>query len=137
MEQEHSNFAGNVHGGKIMKLMDDVAGITAVRHSGKNIVTARVDSLEFHYPIHIGDLVTFTGRLSFVGNSSMEIYVEVIVEDIRNKKAPRIASTAYFTMVALDDEGRPTSVPSLEITSEDEQKLFEAGKKRYLAYKRK
>ncbi len=133
MGQEHTNIACNVHGGEIMKLMDNAAGITAARHSGTNIVTARVECLEFHYPIYIGDLVTFTGKLSFVGNSSMEVYVEVIVEDIRNKKAPRIAATAYFTMVALDDEGRPTSVPSLEIINEEERNLFEAGKKRYLA----
>lgn len=137
MGQEHANIAGNVHGGEIMKLMDDVAGIVATKHAQANIVTAKVDGLEFHYPIHISDLVTCTGKLSFVGNSSMEVYVEVIVEDIRNRREPKLASTAYFTMVALDDNGRPTTVPSLELTNEEEQSFFEVGKKRYLEKKHK
>ena len=137
MHLEQANMNGNVHGGEIMKFMDNAAGIVAGRHARANVVTARVESLEFHCPIHIGNLVTCLGQLSFVGNSSMEVFIKVLVEDLTKEESPKIASTALFTMVAVDKNGQPLSVPPLEITNEEERKLFEEGKKRYLAYKQK
>lgn len=137
MLPEHANPAGNVHGGEIMKIMDHCAGITTVRHCRKNTVTARVDQLEFHLPIHIGNLVTCTGELTFVGRSSMEVAVTLLVEDIQKDDNPRVALTAYFTMVALDENGRPAVVPQLRIETPEEQALFDEGKIRYAHYKEK
>lgn len=136
MEPIHANIAGNVHGGELMKLMDNAAGVTAARHAGTNVVTARVDKLEFHSPVHIRNLVTFNAKLSYVGNSSMEVLVRVLVEDIRNEGSTKIAATAFFTMVALDENGKPTAVPPLEITNDEERKLFEEGRERYLRSKK-
>jgi len=137
MEPIHTNIAGNVHGGEIMKLMDNAAGIVAVRHSGRNVVTARVDKLEFHHPVHIGNLVTFNAKLSFVGNSSMEVMVKVLVEDLKSEESAKVAVTGFFTMIALDENGKPVAVPSLELTTDEEKKLFEEGKERYLNNKKK
>lgn len=137
MEPTHANIVGNVHGGEIMKLMDNAAGVAAARHSGTNVVTARVDKVEFLYPVHISDLVTFNAKLSFVGNSSMEVFVKVLVEDFTKENSAKIAATAFFTMVALDENGKPTAVPPLEITNAEERRLFEEGRERYLNNKKK
>jgi len=135
MQPEHANIAGNVHGGEIMKMMDNAAGIAAARHSRSNVVTARVDSLEFHLPIHIGNYVKCICQLTFVGNSSMEVLVTVMVEDMKLDEAPKVALTGYFTFIAIDDNGKPKSVPKLIPSNDEEKKLFEEGKKRYLRYK--
>ena len=137
MLPEQANILGNVHGGEIMKMMDNTAGIVARRHSRSIVVTARVDELEFHEPIHIGNLVTCCGRLTFVGKSSMEIKVIVKVEDLTKEDEPKVALTAFFTMVALDDNGVPTQVPKLEFATEAERKAFLEGEERYNLYKRK
>jgi acyl-CoA hydrolase len=136
MQPGQSNIYGNIHGGEIMKLMDNTAGIVARKHARTNVVTARVDKLEFHLPIHIGNLVTFQGQLTFVGKKSMEVLVKVLVEDLKNDEFPKLALTGYFTMVALDEDGIPTLVPSIEITNDEELKLYEEGKKRYLDNKK-
>ncbi|MDR3565984.1 MAG: acyl-CoA thioesterase [Negativicutes bacterium] len=137
MQPEQANMFGNVHGGEIMKLMDHAAGIVALRHARSNVVTARVDKLEFHYPIHIGNLVTCAGQLTFVGNSSMEVAVTVRVEDLYKEELPKVALTAFFTMVALDKNGKPAPVAALHMTNDEERKLFEEGRQRYLLYKQK
>ncbi len=137
MQPEQANLAGNVHGGDIMKLMDNAAGIVAYKHAHTNVVTARVDQLEFHQPIHIGNLVTCKGRLSYVGNSSMEVQVTVYVEDLMKDEPAKKALTAFFTMVALDDGGNPQKVPALTIENPEEEKVFEEGKRRYQTYKEK
>ncbi len=136
MQPEQANMYGNVHGGEIMKLMDHAAGIVALRHARANVVTARVDKMEFHYPIHVGNLVTCSGQLTFVGRSSMEVFVEVFVEDLHKETDAKLALTAFFTMVALDSDEKPMRVPALAITNAEEQALFEAGRQRYLAYKK-
>lgn len=135
MQPEHANIAGNVHGGEIMKLMDNAGGIVAARHSRSNVVTARVDSLEFHLPIHIGNYVKCVCQLTYVGNSSMEVLVAVMVEDMKLDEPPKVALTGYFTFVAIDKDGKPVKVPELEISNEEEARLFEEGKQRYLKYK--
>lgn len=136
MQPAQANIAGNVHGGEIMKLMDNAGGIVARKHARSNIVTARVDILEFHQPIHIGNYVKCVGQLTFVGTSSMEVLITVTVEDLSEEEEPRVALTGYFTFVALDKNGKPITVPRLEITNEEEAKRFEEGKQRYLLYKR-
>jgi acyl-CoA hydrolase len=137
MQPDQANPSGNVHGGEIMKLMDNTAGIAAVRHARTSVVTARVDELEFHQPIHIGNLVTCNAQLTFVGSRSMEVLVTVLVENLKKDEPAKVALTAYFTMVAIDKNGVPITVPSLEITTDEERRLFEEGQKRYLAHKQK
>lgn len=137
MQPEQANMYGNVHGGDIMKLMDHAAGIVSLRHARTNVVTARVDQMEFHYPIHVGNLVTCVGQLTFVGHSSMEVFVTVMVEDLHKEEDAKLALTAFFTMVALNEEGKPTQVPPLHISDDEERTLFEEGRQRYLTYRQK
>lgn len=137
MLPQQANTKGNVHGGEIMKMMDSTAGVVAQRHARTNVVTARVDQLEFHLPIHIGNVVTCYGKLIFVGNSSMEVLVTVTVEDVSKDEEPKTALTAYFTLVSLDEKGKPQQVPPLELVSEEERLLFQEGLRRYHAHKEK
>jgi len=125
-----ANQLGNAHGGEIMKLMDSAAGVVALRHAHTAVVTARVDGINFYYPIKVGDLVTVNAFLTFVGHSSMEVQVEVLTEDIIKEKTTH-ALTAYFIMVALNEQGKPTEVPHLIVSSEKEKELWEKGRRRY------
>ena len=129
-----ANVAGNIHGGEIIKLMDSTAYATARRYARTNVVTARVDEVEFHLPIFIGDLVICTAQVVYVGNSSMEIVVIVEVEDLETEGKKR-ALTAFFTMIALDKKGRPTKVPELTLETEEEKRAFEEGRLRYERHK--
>ena len=135
MMPSQANPNGNVHGGEIMKMMDSAAYAAARKYARSNVVTARVDELEFHQPILIGDLVTCTADIVFVGHSSMEIAVNVDVEDLDQEGKPQRALTAYFTMVALDRNSRPKAVPPLIIDSEEARRAFEEGRRRYEAHK--
>ncbi|HHY82575.1 MAG TPA: acyl-CoA thioesterase [Clostridiales bacterium] len=130
-----ANPAGNVHGGEIMKMMDNTAYVVAARHARTNIVTARVDELQFHTPIYVGALVTCRGELVYVGRTSMEVFVTVEAEYLQQEKPPEIALTAYFTMVALDDNGVPCPVPPLILTTGEEEERYNMGRQRYLRYK--
>ncbi len=135
MLPSQANPAGNVHGGEIMKLMDTAASVTAMRHCRRNVVTVRVDELIFHEPIYVGNLVTVISKLTFVGKTSMEIKVEVWVENMTEEKDAHIAQTAYFTFVALDENNIPVKVPGIIPTTPEELKLFKNGEERYLKYK--
>lgn len=135
MQPAQANIAGNVHGGEVMKLMDNAGGIVARRHARTNVVTARVDILEFHQPIHIGNYVKCVGQLTFVGKSSMEVLLTVTVEDLSKEEAPKTSLTGYFTFVSIDENGKPVPVPTLEICNEEEARRYEEGKQRYLKYK--
>nr|WP_302389980.1 acyl-CoA thioesterase [Phascolarctobacterium faecium] len=136
MMPHQANVAGNIHGGEIIKLMDSTAYATARRYARTNVVTARVDEVEFHLPIFIGDLVICTAQVVYVGNSSMEIVVIVEVEDLETEGKKR-ALTAFFTMIALDKKGRPTKVPELTLETEEEKRAFEEGRLRYERHKHK
>ena len=135
MMPSQTNPNGNVHGGEIMKMMDSTAYAAARKYARANVVTARVDELEFHLPILIGDLVTCTAEIVFVGHSSMEIAVNVEVEDLDQEGKPQRALSAYFTMVALDRNSRPKSVPPLILDSDEAKRAFEDGRRRYEAHK--
>jgi acyl-CoA hydrolase len=125
-----ANTAGNVHGGKIMHLCDEVAGIAAIRHCGMRVVTAGMDRMTFIEPVYVGQLVTFRAMVNAAWRTSVEVGVRVEAEDIR-AGAVRHVSTAYLTMVALDDDGRPCPVPPLEPSTEDElRRAREAGWRR-------
>ncbi len=134
MMPSQTNPNGNVHGGELMKMMDSTAYAAARKYSRSNVVTARVDELEFHTPILIGDLVTCTAEVIYVGHTSMEVAVNVEVEVLEADQGPQHALSAYFTMVALDRNGRPMAVPPLELETEEEKAAFEAAKKRHELY---
>lgn len=137
MLPHQANVAGNVHGGEIMKLMDNAAYVVAHRHARSNVVTARVDELTFHQPIYVGNLVNCHAHLSFVGKSSMEVSVVVEVEDLFKDAPRKCALTALFTMVSLNAGGHTCAVPALELTTDAERVRFEEGKLRYEANRNK
>jgi len=114
-----ANAAGFVHGGVVMRLCDEAAGIAAIRHCGLRIVTAAVDRMTFASPIHIAELVTCRAKVNAAWKTSMEVGVRVEAENPRSGDV-RHTSTAYLTMVALDEDGRPTPVPGLAAEGEDE-----------------
>ena len=111
--------AGNVHGGTIMRLCDEVAGIAAIRHSACRVVTAGMDRMTFLHPVYLGDLLTVRACVNAAWRTSMEVGVRVESENVRTGETVH-TSTAYLTMVALDDHGRPTPVPPLTPETPDE-----------------
>ncbi|HAF60526.1 MAG TPA: acyl-CoA thioesterase [Clostridiales bacterium UBA9856] len=137
MLPSQANVAGNVHGGEIMKLMDTAAGAVARKYARCNVVTARVDELQFHHPIFVGALVTLTATIAYVGRTSMEVIVTVDVEDLESDSEPIRALSSYFTMVALDRNGRPRPVKPLVPETEEEKMLYETVKRRREALKAK
>ncbi len=112
MGSADANSAGNVHGGTVMKLCDEAAGLAAVKHSRSRVVTAGMDRMTFLFPIHVGELVTFSATVNAAWRTSMEVGVRVEAENPRTGEV-RHTNTAYLTMVALDDDGRPAPVPPL------------------------
>lgn len=120
MSHQDANLAGNVHGGVIMKAIDTTAGIVAARHTGRNVVTASIDRLDFHSPVYIGDILRLKASMNFAGTTSMEVGVRIEAENFITGVVRHTAS-AYLTFVALDPEGRPTKVPGLRLET-DEQK---------------
>ena len=116
-----ANSAGYVHGGTVMKLCDEVAGLAAVRHSRSRVVTAGMDRMTFLHPVMVGDLVTFRATVNATWRTSLEVGVRVEAEDVRTREITH-TSTAYLTMVALDEDGRPASVPRVEPETPDEQR---------------
>ncbi len=121
-----ANNGGNVHGGVIMYLCDEVAGIAAVRHSGCRVVTVAMDRMTFLHPVYVGHLLTLKATVNAAWKTSMEVGVRVEAENIRSGETTA-TSTAYLTMVAIDDEGRPTPVPPIApATPEEERRAREA-----------
>jgi len=125
-----ANPAGFVHGGELMKLMDNCAGVVAVRHCRTNIVTATVEDIRFQSAVRVGDLAIVRGKITFTSRSSMEVRIDVEAEDLLSGQK-RPAVTAHFVMVALGADGRPVEVPPLILSTEEEQKLFDEGQARY------
>lgn len=119
---EDANLAGFVHGGVIMKLVDDAAGLAAIRHSRGPVVTAAIDEMSFMEPVQLGSLVTVKASLTYVGKTSMEVGVRVETEDVLTG-AKAHTSSAYLVFVALDEEtGRPREVPGLVAETPDEKR---------------
>jgi acyl-CoA hydrolase len=116
-----ANNGGNVHGGVIMHLCDEVAGIAAVRHSGTRVVTAAMDRMTFRHPVYVGQLITVKAMVNAAWRTSMEVGVRVESENVRTGETVH-TSTAYLTMVALDDDGKPTEVPPISAVTGDEQR---------------
>jgi acyl-CoA hydrolase len=116
-----ANNGGNVHGGVIMHLCDEVAGIAAVRHSGTRVVTVAMDRMTFRHPVFVGQLITVKATVNAAWRTSMEVGVRVESENVRTGETVH-TSTAYLTMVALDDDGNPTEVPPISAVTGDEQR---------------
>ncbi|HSK65572.1 MAG TPA: acyl-CoA thioesterase [Anaerolineales bacterium] len=129
MHLEHANLLGNVHGGWIMKLMDEAGALACMRHAQRKVVTVAMDSMDFRQPILIGDLVILTAEVTYVGRTSMEVEVQVIAENPVTGERTH-TNTAYLVYVALDDEGRPTLVPGLTVETEAQQRRMEEAKER-------
>ena len=129
MNPEDANPAGNVHGGVIMKLIDNAAGCAAVRHSRSNVVTASIDRLDFYNPVFVGDLVTLTASLNFVGKTSMELGVRVEAETLITGHRRHTAS-AYLTFVALDSNGHPLPISPLVLETDEEKRRNQEAKDR-------
>lgn len=118
------------HGGEIIKLMDTAAGLTALRHARSQVVTLRVEGINFLHPIRVGNYVTVHSKMTYASQSSMEIQVIVTAEHVLKEQCWE-ALRAYFVFVALDNEGKPKKIPALIVQTEEERKLFEAGEERY------
>jgi uncharacterized protein (TIGR00369 family) len=123
MHPEHANLLGNVHGGWIMKLVDEAGALACMRHAQRKVVTVAIDSMTFREPIKIGDLVVLNAAVTYTGRTSMEAEVHVHAENPITG-AQTHTNTAYLVYVALDDYGRPTEIPQLKAdTVEEGEKL--------------
>jgi len=121
---QDANPAGNLHGGVILKHIDTAGGVVAKRHTRTNIVTVSIDRMAFKQPAYMGELLTFKASLNHVGRSSMEIGVRVESENLRTGEV-RHTNSAYLTYVALDDGGKPTPVPPLNLDSEIAKRRYQ------------
>jgi len=122
------NVLGNLFGGELMSMVDQAAAVAAIRHAGGPVVTAVIERVEFREPISIGALVTCTGTVDYVGNSSMYITVEVFSEKVSTGER-RHTNTAHVIFVAIDANGKPTRVPRLVAETPDEEARYEAARK--------
>jgi uncharacterized protein (TIGR00369 family) len=129
MHPEHANLLGNVHGGWIMKLVDEAGALACMRHAQRKVVTIAIDSMDFRQPIRIGDLVILDAEVSYTGRTSMEVTVEVHAENPFTGEQMH-TNTAYLVYVALDDAGRPTPVPPLQAETEQEKQKLEQARER-------
>lgn len=129
MQPEHANNLGNVHGGWIMKLVDEAGALACMRHAQQRVVTVAIDRMAFHQPIRIGDLVILTAQVTYTGRTSLEAEVQVVAENPVSGEQVH-TNTAYLVYVALDPHGNPSPVPALTAeTAEDEARL-KAGQQR-------
>jgi uncharacterized protein (TIGR00369 family) len=129
MHPEHANSLGDVHGGWIMKLVDEAGGLACMRHAGKHAVTVAVDHMVFREPVSIGDLVILDAEVTYAGHTSMELEVQVVAEKPLTGQRTH-TNTAYLVFVALDENGRPSPVPPLLAENPAEKARLEAAQKR-------
>ena len=129
MTPESANPAGTVHGGIIMKLIDEAGGVAAYRHARANVTTASIDRLDFHAAVHVGDLLTLKASLNFTGRTSMDVGVRVEAENLVTGEV-RHAASARLTYVALDAAGKPCPVPPLVMENEDDLRRGRAAQQR-------
>lgn len=125
MTPDKANFSGKVHGGALLKLLDEVAYACASRYAGRYCVTLSVDQVTFREAIHVGELVHFLARVNYTGTSSMEVGIKVVAENIR-ERSMRHVNSCFFTMIAVDDAGKPTPVPPWQPGTPEEQRRHAA-----------
>jgi len=129
MHPEHANNLGNVHGGWIMKLVDEAGALACMRHAQRRVVTVAIDSMVFRQPIRIGDLIILNAELTYTGRTSMEVEVQVQAENPITGERTH-TNTAYLVYVALDDDGNPVPVPPLKAETEEEKQKMEQANER-------
>jgi len=127
MTPEKVNFAGNIHGGHILKFIDQVAYACAARYSGHYVVTLSVDQVLFKEPVYVGELITCYATINYVGRTSMEVGVKVVAENLTSGKK-RDTNSCYVTMVAVDESMKPVAVEPLTLNNETDKRRFEEGK---------
>jgi uncharacterized protein (TIGR00369 family) len=135
MQPADANFMGVIHGGIMMKLIDETAGACAHRFARTRVVTAAIDRIDFHYPVQIGNLVRLMATVNHAGRTSMEVGVRVEAENLDTGET-RHTNSAYLVFVAIDDEGRPTAVPPLLPETEEEKRRWAAAEARRAARQR-
>lgn len=129
MTPDMANFSGNVHGGSLLKLLDQVAYACAAKYCKSYVVTAALDQVFFKQQVNVGELVTFLANINHVGRSSMEVGVKVVAENLRTHEK-RHTTSCYFTMVAMNDEGETVEVPRLILETEQDKKHYATAKLR-------
>jgi len=112
-----------------MQWMDELAGVVSIRHSNHMVTTAAIDNLNFKEGVHLGDMVVLVGKITYVGRTSMEVRIDAYREDLDGLR--KCINRAYFIMVAIDDDERPTEVPGLILNTEAEKAEWESGQRRY------
>ena len=125
---EHLNGSGRLFGGRLMEWIDEVAGLVAMRHAQSNVITASVDNLKFIRGVYQGDLLVLIGKMTYVGNTSMEVRVDTYVETLDGMRRP--VNRAYLVQVAVDQKDKPVRVPGLIVETESEKAEWEAGIRR-------
>ncbi|SDM54013.1 acyl-CoA thioesterase [Acetanaerobacterium elongatum] len=125
---EHINGYNRLFGGKLVEWIDVVAAVVARRHSNCNVTTVTIDNLQFKAPAYVNSTVVLIGKITYVGNTSMEVRVDTYTEYLSGEK--KLVNTAYLVMVALDENEHPVQVPGLIIETDEERQEWEAGKKR-------
>lgn len=123
MTPDMANFSGHVHGGSLLKLLDQVAYACSAKYCKRYVVTAALDQVFFKQQVNVGELVTFYAHVNYVGHSSMEIGVKVVAENLRTH-SKRHTTSCYFTMVAMDENGKPTQVPRLQLDTDIEKQHY-------------
>ncbi len=129
MIPSYANFGGKIHGGILLSLMDKVAYACATKHAGTYVVTVSVDNVEFRQPVEVGELVSLHASVNYVGKSSLIVGIKVVAENIKTATVKH-TNTSYFTMVAKDDEGKPTEVPPLILEDDIDIRRFLESMKR-------
>lgn len=129
MTPDMANFSGNVHGGTLLKYLDEVAYACASRYAGRYVVTLSVDQVTFREPVHVGELVTFLASVNYTGRTSMEVGIKVVTENIRERSV-RHTNSCFFTMVAIDEQGKSVEVPVRQPQNSEERRRFEQGRQR-------
>lgn len=125
-----ANLMNNLQGGQMMHFMDIAGALTCRKHSGFEVATVAVDKIEFRYPVKVGEVITITSKLIWVGKSSMKVKINVVSENLKSGET-RTTNTAFFTYVALDDNARPVSIPRLCPQTQEEQEAFDREQRAY------
>lgn len=129
-----ANLMNNLQGGQMMRFMDIAGALTCRRHSGREVATVTVDKIEFRYPVKVGEVVTVTSKLIWVGRTSMKVKICAVSENLKSGTS-RLTNTAFFTYVALDEDGRPVPVPRLHPQTSEEKEAFDREQAAYLESK--
>jgi acyl-CoA hydrolase len=124
-----ANFYGNLHGGHLLNLLDKVAYACSSRYAAKPTVTLSVDQVFFKEPIYVGELITCYASINLVGKTSMEVGIRVVTENLQTR-VKRHTNTCYFTMVAIDEHGKPTTVPPFTPQTDVEKRRYQEATKR-------